>query len=321
MKSAPRHLALLLAGCLVISSGCNWNRFFRQPDRYPPPPQVFQAAPSREDLISAINANTQRVHTLQASGSLSIPKLPSLSTEIAFERPRNLRFRAGTRLLGPEIDLGTNDQLFWFWANQDPAKGLYFATHEQFAASRVRQLVPVEPEWLKEALGLVELDPQGQIEGPIPAGERVQLRVRQQTGAGEVTKILVVDPKRGTVVEQQLYDPRGQLLGTAKASEHEFHQLDGVTLPHKIDVEIPQAGLKFQLVMDQQVINRPISGTGTFELPTAQIADARPIDIADPSFIPPGTQPVTAADGSPPRTSSARGQAPKARLRGFNPWR
>ena len=118
----------------------------------------------------------------------------------------------------------------------------------------------VEPSWLKEAIGLIELNPGSPIEGPIPAGDKVQLRVRQQTGVGEVPKMLVLDPKNGIVVEQQLYDPKGQLLGVAKASEHEFHQLDGVTLPHKIDIEIPLAKLQFQIVMDEQVINRPFSG-------------------------------------------------------------
>jgi hypothetical protein len=310
---------LFLAAALALS-GCNWNRFFRQPDRYVQPPQVFQAAPTRAELIAKINDNTSRVQTLQASGSLSIPKLPSLSTEIAIERPRNLRFKAGTRLLGPELDLGSNNELFWFWANQDPAKALYYARHEQFASSRAGQVIPIEPSWLKEALGLVELDPAGLIEGPIPAGDKLQLRVRQQTGAGEVTKILVIDATKGVVVEQQLYDPRGQLLGSAKASEHEFHQLDGVTLPHRIDIEIPQAALQFQLVLDQHVINRPISGGNTFDLPRDQLAGARPIDIADPNFVPTNPRQTTPA-GAPPRTSAVPAAAPSNRIRGFNPWK
>jgi hypothetical protein len=148
----------------------------------------------------------------------------------------------------------------------------------------------------------------------------MQLRVRQQTGAGEVTKILVIDAKKGVVVEQQLYDPRGQLLGSAKASEHEFHQLDGVTLPHKIDIEVPLAHLQFQLVLDQHVINRPISGGNTFELPTAQLSGARPIDIADPNFIPVNSQPA-ATTGAPPRTSAIPASSQGNRIRGFNPWK
>jgi len=311
---------LLLAATIVTFSGCNWNRFFRQPDRYVQPPQAFQAAPTREELIAKINDNTSRVQTLQASGSLSIPKLPSLTTEIAFERPQNLRFRAGTRLLGPELDLGSNNQLFWFWANQDPSNALYYARHEQFAQSKAHQVIPVEPSWLKEAIGLIELNPGNPIEGPIHAGDKVQLRVRQPTGAGEVTKVLVLDPKNGIVVEQQLYDPKGQLLGVAKASEHEFHQLDGVTLPHKIDIEIPQARLQFQIVMDEQVINRPISGANTFDLPTAQLSSARPTDIADPNFIPANIQPTVPA-AAPPRTSAIPASTQSKGIRGFNPWK
>lgn len=312
---------LLAAACLALS-GCNWNRWFRQPERYIQPPQVFQTQPTREELIAKINDNTSRVQTLQASGSISIPGVPTtLNTEVSFERPQNLRFRAGTRMLGPELDLGSNNELFWFWANRDPNQALYYARHDQFAQSRAKQAIPVEPSWLKEAIGLIELDPSGSIEGPIPAGDKVQLRVRQQTGAGEVLKVLVMDAKRGVVVEQQLFGPSGQLLGSAKVSDHEFHQLDGVTLPHKIDIEVPLAKFQFQLILDQQVINRPIAGANTFDLPTAQLANARPIDIADPSFVPPNLQPANAAaTGALPRTSAIPAP-PVSSIRGFNRWK
>jgi len=307
-----------LAACLALS-GCNWNRWFRHPDRYVQPPQVFQAEPTREELIAKINDNTSRIQTLQSSGSLSIPGVPALSTEVAFERPQNLRIRSGTAFTGAELDLGSNNELFWFWANRDPSKALYYARHEQFARSNLRQVIPVEPSWIKEAIGLIELDPSGVIEGPIAAGENVQLRIRQQTGAGEVTKILVLDKKRAVVVEQQLYDPKGQLLGTAKASEHEFHQLDSVTLPHKVDIQVPLAKLQFQLTLDQHVINRPIAGGNTFELPTAQLSGARPIDIADPAFAPANAQPASPV-GSP-RTSATPAANQINPIRGFNRWK
>jgi hypothetical protein len=76
--------------------------------------------------------------------------------------------------------------------------------------------------------------------------------------------------------------------------------------------------LQFQIVMDQQVINRPISGGNTFELPTAQLAGTRPIDIADPSFVPASSSPSSPASAIPPRTSAA---PQNQRIRGFNPWK
>jgi hypothetical protein len=69
--------------------------------------------------------------------------------------------------------------------------------------------------------------------------------------------------------------------------------------------------------LDEHVINRPITGANTFELPTAQLSSARPIDIADPNFVPVTVQP--AVPTGTPRTSAAptRGN----QIRGFNPWR
>lgn len=325
---SPKNLLGVILCLLACTAGCRWNPFVR-PSAYTPPPVVFQATPLRDELIAALNGNSSRVQTMQATGSVSIPGAPSLTTEIALERPKNFRFRAGTALLGQELDLGSNSELFWFWAQRDPTRSLYYARHEQFAGSRARQLIPIEPNWLIEALGLVELDPQGSIEGPTPAGQgRVQLRVRQSTPAGEVTKVMLVDSQSAIIHQQQIYDPRGQLLATAKASRHQFYALDGISLPHQIDVELPQAQMTFQVYLDEHNINRPIAGgASTFELPTAQYASSRPVDIADPAFNPPVAEGAPAATNpgtaGPATSIPPAGQQPgnAAKYRGYTPWR
>ena len=48
--------------------------------------------------------------------------------------------------------------------NQPPA--VYYCRHDQFAASQARQMVPFEPAWLIEALGVAEIDPGLPHQGP-----------------------------------------------------------------------------------------------------------------------------------------------------------
>src|SRR5262245_32239063 len=146
--------------CLVLTivlaaAGCRSTNWLRRGGG-DPPPIAFAALPSPEEAVTAVNANTQRVQSLQTQGAtISIPGAPSIGAEIQVERPRRLRFRAGTQLLGPELDLGTNDELFWLWAARMPGSAVFYARHDQFASSRARQLLALEPAWFTEALGLV----------------------------------------------------------------------------------------------------------------------------------------------------------------------
>src|SRR4029077_11724827 len=107
--------------------------------------------------------------------------------------------------------------------------------HDQFAMSNARQIMPVEPEWLLEAVGLARIDTTQPIEGPTPVGNmRLQLRSHQPSTLGDLTKVTVVDAWDGTVLEQHLYDPAGQRLATAITSSYKRDPISGAALPKSI---------------------------------------------------------------------------------------
>ncbi len=79
---------------------------------------------------------------------------------MVWERPRRFRMTGGvSRMTGTEFDLGSNDELFWMATRHGPSPTLYYARHDEFAVQMDRQILPVSPEWLVEAMGIVELDP------------------------------------------------------------------------------------------------------------------------------------------------------------------
>src|SRR5947208_3434278 len=194
------------------------------------------------EAVSAVNANTARVQSLQTQGAtISMPGAPSVGADMPVEGPRRLRLRARTQLLGPELDLGSNDELFWLWAARMPGSSVFFARHDQFATSRAREMLAVEPAWLIEALGLVEIDPASVVEGPYAAGsDRVQLRTTLASAGGQYTRMLVLHNRYAWVLEQHVFDERGQLIASAHNSGHEYHSIDGVSLPKRIEVQMPQ---------------------------------------------------------------------------------
>lgn len=322
MKSAPQQLAfILLAAQLFTAVGCRSHSWLRRGGS-DPPPVAFSALPSPSEAVAAVNANTNRVQSLQSQGAtISIPGAPTIGADIAIERPRRLRLRAKTQLTGAELDLGSNDELFWLWAARMPDSSVFFARHDQFASSRARQMLAVEPQWLIEALGLVEIDPASVIEGPHADGnDRVKLRTTLSTAGGQYTRLLLLHNRYAWVLEQHVYDEQGQLIASARNSGHEYHTVDGVSLPRKIEVQVPQGLLRLQLDVDRWGINQPLAeGAAAFELPRSQLGNYPFVDMASPSFVPqmgpPATQPQPVARPAQQASNTSR------RLRGFSGWK
>jgi hypothetical protein len=316
-------LARLLLGVLAATalcasqSGCRWHQWFGR-SAVEPPPIAFSALPGPAEAVAAVNANTQRVQSLQAQGAtISIPGAPSIGAELIVERPQRLRLRAGTQILGPELDLGSNEQLFWLWAARMPSPSVYFARHDQFAASRARQMLVIEPAWLIDALGLVEIDPAAITEGPIVAGnERIQLRTTLGGAGNGYTRLLVLHSKYAWILEQHVYDERGQIVASARNSGHEYHPVDGVSLPKRVEVQVPQGLLRFQLDVDRWAINPALGGlaegAAVFELPRAALGNYPFVDLSDPNFVPP----ISSATPST-HVSQAPADSYRQRLRGL----
>jgi hypothetical protein len=305
---------------VLFAAGCRSHSWLRRGGG-DPPPIAFSALPSPTEAVSAVNANTNRVQSLQTHGAvLSLPGAPSVGADIAIERPRRLRMRAKTQLTGAELDLGSNDELFWLWAARMPDSSVFYARHDQFATSKARQMLAIEPAWLIEALGLVEIDPASVIEGPFAdSGERIKLRTTLASGGGQYTRLLILHKIYGWVLEQHVYDERGQLIASARNSGHEYHTIDGVSLPRRVAIEMPQSMLKLQLDVDRWSINQqPPEGAATFELPRTQLANYRFVDMADPTFVPPGGGISTAPPTAKPHPAS---KADVSRRRGLTSFR
>jgi hypothetical protein len=228
----------------------------------PPAPQVLPEGATREQIIAAVNLNSSRIQSITAtSASISIPdtmNLPLLTANIAAERPGRIRITAGTAITGQELDMGSNDQLFWMWVRRNQPPAVYFCRHDQFATSAIRQIMPVEPSWLLSAIGMTELNPANVVDGPTPGGGgTVELRSIMPTASGNLQRLTVIDPRRAWVVGQYVYDPTGQtLLASAVAESHQYYPAEQVSLPQRISLQLPTTGLALKIDMGTVQINR-----------------------------------------------------------------
>lgn len=289
---------------VVLSSlGCRGMTWPRVPFQEPAP-IVFSGPPTMNDIVRVVNSNSAPIRQLHGDGAtVTVAGFPPLRTNLEIERPRRFRMRA--ELLGPEMDLGSNDELFWFWVKRNPQPAVYYARHEQFARSNTRQMLPVDPLWLTDALGVVQFDPLAKFEGPFPAGQnRVQIRTKVPTPEGEQTRAYILHDQYGWILEQHVYDVRGQVIASARASKHRHFPNEQVTLPLHVDLQIPSAQLSFSVnVSGYQFNNLHGDTTQLWALPKFEGYPL--VDLADPNLrmTPNGLVSMPAANAAPVNTT------------------
>lgn len=304
----PAVVALLVSCC-----GCQW--FQRRP-QLEPTPILFQQAPTLEQLLTAVNRNSDSIETAQASDARILVKgMPGqASVDMVYERPRRLRLRAGTGFTGQVLDLGSNDELFWFWSSFSPEPALFFARHDQFAQSPNRSLIPIEPLWIIDAMGLPHFDPGHRHDGPIPKGNGlVEVRSWIRAADGETTKITLLHQQYAWVMQQQVFDSRGRLVASAQATDHEYFPHAAAALPRKVTIDLPAAQLSFTVETQGYSVNLSNGDGSVFALPQEQFANVPLVDLADPRLAPQAAGPTPPAY-MPPSYPSANQQP---RMRGY----
>lgn len=269
-------------------------------------PRVLTENPSTGDVIQAVNANSALIKSLFTTDAvMSVPGAPSLRANLALERQKKFRLRAETALTGAEVDMGSNDELFWFWVRRNPPPTLYFCRHDRFESSAAKQIVPVDPEWLLDALGLVTFEAYHQHS--IPTKNRngkweIRTTMTNSSGAPPMSKVTVVDEARGFVLEQHLYDPKGVLVASAITSRHWRDPASGAIVPQAIEINWPSThfNLKFD-VRTWSVNNLQADPAQLFAMPS--FPGWAVVDLGDPNFRPgvmPATTPVSGPASSPP---------------------
>lgn len=252
------------------------------------PTQALPETATLDDVLASVNQNTEKITSIYSEhATISGRDVPTLSALVAAERPGRFRLRAKTAFAGPEIDLGSNPELFWFWVRRNDPPAVYYCRHSQFPESNVRQMLPVEPQWLIEALGLVTLDPADIQRGPIrrPDGH-IEIHTMFPEAPEKPRKITVIDEARGYVLQQHVYDLQGQRLASAVARNHRRDAETNAALPEAVDIEWPPAEFALTIELRDVEINRLRDDAPQLWVKPA-IADARDVDIGDPSFQPP----------------------------------
>jgi hypothetical protein len=284
--SKLQYFTVLILAVLASQTGCQWLRqTFRFQD---PQPLVLKPGAGLEEVIAAVNRNNCQIQSLySSSATLKSPGYPALKARFAYQRPNYFRLRAETGLTGAEVDLGSNPEMFWFWVKRNQPPAVYFCRHDQYATSRARQVLPIQPSWLVESLGTLEIDPNLHHDGPYPdQGNRVQIRTIIDTPEGPNTKVTVIDAASAWVMEQRIYDRRGQIRARSVAESYKRDPKSGLYVPTAVQVECPPLQFSMRIDLGDVQVNQPLVNQGELWTPPS---DAPLVDLGNPNvpFGPP----------------------------------
>jgi len=282
-----RALALLVAAAALACTGAACPQAIRGYQVGTMPlPRALPPQPTLEQIIATVHDNTQRVRSYMAPQAvLVVPGVPRLSAQVACEPPRRFRLRAQTAVTGGELDIGSNDDLFWLWIRRHQPPVMLHCRHDQYDQSSARRLLPVRAEWMPELLGLVTFRPEDRHEGPVPLPDgRLEIRSRIPAADGELLKSTILDGTTGLVIEQHLFTAAGERLASARTTRHRVDPQSGAALPRLVEVSWPGSGIEFQLELTTISTNVPTADPGQlWQLPAYE--GYQPVDLADPSVV------------------------------------
>ena len=213
----------------------------------PAAPVTRQPSSAQVQLIKTLNARARAVKQLNAPVTIKIPGAPKIKGSLQVEFPKRMRLKAGVFGVSEMgVDAGSNEQQFWVWSKMalpgSPA-ALYFANHDQYQNSQARSQIPLEPEQIINALGLVTLDPNGQHYGPYPEGKKyVRLYTIENTNGARQTRMMLINTNTAAVEQTSVYDQSNQLVAYANAIKFKNYNQHNISLPQKIEIHVVQPG-------------------------------------------------------------------------------
>lgn len=280
---------LSLAGLLVSAGGANCTSLINQPWETPRWLTPCELGPDATlaDYLTVVNYNSGLVDSLysenvEISAKMPGQLIPSLKAKLAFQKGRRFRLLA-TGPTGTEVDMGSNDEEFWFWLLRSEPKALYFCRYEDYGRRPMRMAMPFQPEWIIEALGVTPLGTEDQFEGPVRTGsDRVEIRTTRRSPQGRETGVrIVLDSCNGWIREQHLFDDQGRLVAKAVLSGHRREPKYYSVIPGRVDLSWPETGLSLAITLRDVVVNEIPAGPQLWQRP--HIEGYPEVDLCNPT--------------------------------------
>jgi hypothetical protein len=224
--------------------------------------------PSKEDLVAYLNDNSANVPgvssddvtlTVYMGNGIGVP----VNAVLRAEGPRNFRMKA--KLFGnDEVDLGSNNQEFWYWIKRAEPPLQVFCSYQALEAGQVKEMpFPFQPDWVMEAMGMGKYGSAEKYERVVEK-ETVKLVEKTKSPQGvPVRKIIVFNlrPAAGDQPQVTDYllvdDATGKLICSAHIKRRQIIVGRG-EIPREMELNWQEQKIKLGLTINAAKINTQI---------------------------------------------------------------
>lgn len=178
--------------------------------------------------INNRNAKISNVYLQSATIKMQQNKLlVNVSGQLAMQKEKQFRLIVWHRLTGKEMDIGSNNDYFWFWSKRMNPPFLHYAKHEDLNKTMLR--TALNPAWLMESFNIQKIATENL--------EILKLReywaiIQPRLGIlGEQVKYMIlIDPIQKVVLGRYLYNSQEKMIACVEYQEFENY------LPHKMQM-------------------------------------------------------------------------------------
>jgi hypothetical protein len=283
-----KRQAFFVGGLLLIT-GCAGLTGNRTP---PPPPQaaLLDTTPTPAELVKYLNDNAAKVTALESRHlgvDVQADRSIGLVGSLYCQAPKNFRMRA--KLIGQEqADFGSNNQEFWFWIAKGDPPHLFHCSYAELDRGGARMPFPLQPEWVMEALGMGQHDPNGRYE-PVQKRDRYLDLIEHTTSpqGQPMTKVTRLNNFNATgttpqVVGHYLREDRNpdQIVCQAIVLSVQTDPQTRLVVPHKIELKWPAQKMAMTLTLGEISVNRPRTDSPSLFVRPPATRDMQTFDLA-----------------------------------------
>lgn len=296
-----RYFVVAIGLILTSIVGCSSVPGFR---RSAPPVQglTVDDTSSAARVVASLNDNARRIQSI-TSNDVDMTcsqgfETFNLRASLVCQKPHNFRLH-GKVMQSTVVDMGSNDQEFWWWISKANPPHLYHCSHEEFARNQGRIQLPFQPDWVMEALGMSEFDTRKNYQ-LTPKGNNLELLdVVTAPDGKQVRKVTLLSRNNRNQVQvaaHLLQDSRGQEICSARVLQVQKDAATDAILPRKVEMNWPAEKVKLVITLNEIGVNSGMpQGNGRlFQRPV--LDGVRSVDLA--RGFEPTSNPVRRAGGA-----------------------
>lgn len=203
-------------------------------------------------LLEEINIRNNKINSLKFDVDMiiKIDKSFRLTGTVAYSKPEKFRMMMST-ILGKELDIGSNNEHFWYWSKHGEPSALHFVNRSEINKAKLKS--PFDPKFLLGALSITQID----YEGAKIDSYNGNWRIIKEANGQNITTCITVDPIKKLIIGRSVYDKAGTL--TAASEVKSWQIVNDHHLPRTITMIWYEEKVNVNLTLKFPVVNRIVN--------------------------------------------------------------